>query len=551
MSTRRLSVVLTAAVVALIAQSAAAAGLTIAWDPNAETDIAGYVLKYGEQSRDYHVTLDAGRATTLTVEGLVAGRPYYFSVLAYAADGSTSVLAPELLAVATGTPAPLAGTARFTMAVDAEGRLATPLLRWSPAAGADAYQLRVGSSAGGADVVDTGALPTDSFTLPALPFDRTYYARIFTQQAGLWSFDAIAFKMPKTGGLARMLAPLDGASGVTSAQSFRWEAITQAEAYRFEIGTRSGVSDVVQSGETLRTAWTVASLPADTRLYARVSTKLAGYWYTHTIEFVSAPTAVFVYPSAGGSDISSAETFAWTAVTDAQAYRLEVGTAPGASDLVASGETRATTFPVEGLQPGQTLYARVSTRIKGVWQVNAMTFTTGFAARLTRPAAGNGADLGVGLAWTTILGAEGYALRLGTSAGAADLLDTGDLLGTELETPALPAGVEIFAHLSTRHGGEWRHADTSFTLAGAALTPTATLTGGAAGQLLTWTTISNAEAYRLYVGTTPGAQDLASSGEIQGTSFLVQTLPGGPAYVSLWTKADGLWNGTAATIAAR
>ncbi len=546
MSTRHLSVVLTTAVAALMAQSAAAAGLTLAWDPNAETDIAGYVVKYGEQPHDYHVTVDAGLATTLKVDGLVAGQRYYFTVLAYAADGTASVLAAELPAIASGPPPPLAGTAQFTMVRDGDGRLATPLLQWSLAAGAEAYHLRVGLSPGSAEVVDTQALPAAAFTLPALALDRTYYARIFTQQAGLWSFHEVAFKMPTTGTLARLLAPLDGARGVTSAQTFRWEPVAQAEAYRFEIGTRSSVSDVAQSGETQRTSWTVASLPAATRLYARVSTKLAGRWYTHTIEFVSAATAVFVYPTAGASDVSTAETFTWTGVTDAQAYRLEVGTAPGASDVVASGELRATTFAVQGLQPDQTLYARVSTRLNGVWQVEAVTFTTALTARLTRPA-GDGADLGAGLAWTTIRGAEGYALRLGTRAGAADLLDAGEGLDTTLETPALPAGTEIFARLSTRHGGEWRHRDTSFTLAGAALLPAAAGATGAAGSRLTWTPISNAEAYLLYVGTTPGAQDLASSGELQGTSFLV-TLPAGrTVYVSLWTKADGVWNGTAAT----
>ena len=466
MTSRRRAAFLTTALIAMTAHSAAAAGLTLAWDSNKEADIAGYVVKYGEQPHTYHATLDVGLATTVKVNGLVSGRPYYFTVLAYAADGSASVLATELLATAGAAAPPQATT--------------------------------------------------------------------------------------KAGAFARMVAPHDGARQVTSAQIFRWEPVAAAQAYRLEIGTRPGLSDVVNSGDTQRTWWSTRSLPADTRLYARLATKVDGLWHAHSIEFVTAPTAVFVYPYAGASDTSAEETFSWTGITGAQAYRLDVGTAPGASDLVESGDTTATTFAVTGLQPGQTLYARVSTRINDVWQVEAVTFTTAFAARLTRPVAGDGSDLGQGLAWTTILGAEAYALRLGTTPGGDDLLNSGEVQSQTLETPALPAGTPIYARLSTKHGGEWREQEMSFTLAGAALLVPAVEAGRPAstvGALLSWTPITNADAYSVYIGTEPGAKDLASTGEIQGTSFLTNTLPAGrTVYVSLWTKADGLWNGTAATL---
>ncbi|HVE51944.1 MAG TPA: fibronectin type III domain-containing protein [Ramlibacter sp.] len=547
MIARYRAALLTTALVALTAPSVLAAGLTLAWDRNVEPDIAGYVVKYGEQPHDYHATVDVGLATTVTVNGLVSGRRYYFTVLAYAADGSASVLAAELPATPGGAARALAGTAQFTMARAADGRLASPVLQWSTPAGAEGYQLRVGTTPGGNDVVDR-AVTTSAFTLPALPFDRTYYARILTQQAGGWSYAEVAFQVPQTGGIARLVAPLAGARQVTAAQSFRWTPVAQAQAYRFEIGTRDGLSDVVQSGETLGTGWRAASLPAATRLYARLSTKLEGLWYATSIEFVSAPTAVLVYPAAGAADVSAAETFVWTGVTDAQAYRLEVGTTPGASDLVASGDTTATSVAVTGLPAGQTLYARVSTRLTGGWQVDAVTFTTALAARLTRPAAGDGSDLGQGLAWTSILGAEAYTLQLGTTPGGADLLHSGEVQGQTLETPALPAGTPIYARLATKHGGQWRQQDTSFTLAGAALLAPAAGTP-ATGARLTWTPITNAEAYAVSLGTAPGGTDLGRSGDLQGTSYLAPPLPAGrTVYVSLWTKTDGLWNGTAATL---
>jgi hypothetical protein len=458
------------AFVALVARSAAAAGVTLAWDPNRETDIAGYVVKYGEQPRDYKVTVDAGNATTLKVDGLVDGKNYYFTILAYAADGSSSVLASEL-----------------------------PVL--------------VG-----------GLTPAAPPTAPKSP------------QAGI-------------------IAPLDRAENVTSAQIFRWERVAQAEAYRLQIGTRPGSGDVLNTGETLRTWWKTSSLPASSRLYARIFTKVGGKWSSSQIQFESAGKAMLVYPYLGASDASGYETFSWTGVTDAQAYRIDVGTRPDASDIVESGDITATTFQVKGLQPGATLYARVSTRVNDAWQVDAVTFTTSFSARLTTPASEE-SGLGASIAWTTIIGAEAYALSLGTTVGEQDLLNTGQVLSNDVETPSLPAGKEIFARISTLHGGEWRHRDSSFTLAGAALEVPAAGTidtaTGSPGQLLTWTTITNAEAYSMYVGTVPGAKDLAETGEVQGTSYLVKNLPAGrTVYVSLWTKADGVWNGTSATVTTR
>jgi hypothetical protein len=209
---------------------------------------------------------------------------------------------------------------------------------------------------------------------------------------------------------------------------------------------------------------------------------------------------------------------------------------------------------VNGLQPGQTLYARVYTLLKGVWEVDSVTFTTSLSARFTKPMAGDGSDLGQGMQWTTILGADSYYLRVGSGPGLKDFLDSGEVVRNDYETPSLPAGKEVFARIYTKYGGQWRQRDASMTLAGAALTsPSPDALNGTAkvdplGQLFTWTTISNAEAYYLYIGSEPGSKNLLDTGEIQGTTYLVKNLPVGQRiYVSIWTKANGVWNGTSST----
>ena len=139
---------------------------------------------------------------------------------------------------------------------------------------------------------------------------------------------------------------------MTSAQVFAWEQVANADAYVFSDRDRPGGRDVVDSGETNRTWWVADALPPGARLFARVRTRVGERWSSTDLSFESAPTARMVYPFEGASDISASERFVWSAVTGAQAYRLLVGTTAGRQDLGDSGETDATSFALQDIQPG-------------------------------------------------------------------------------------------------------------------------------------------------------------------------------------------------------
>jgi hypothetical protein len=63
--------------------SSYAASVTLAWDPNSESDLAGYRVLYGTSSGVYAQVLDAGNTTTAVVPNLTEGTTYYFVVKAY------------------------------------------------------------------------------------------------------------------------------------------------------------------------------------------------------------------------------------------------------------------------------------------------------------------------------------------------------------------------------------------------------------------------------------------------------------------------------------
>src|SRR2546426_5277368 len=104
-----------------------AAQVTLAWDPNTETDLAGYKLYYGLSSGSYPSSVDVGNLTSYTLSGLLEGQIYYFAVTAYNLSLGESGFSNEVSkALADVTPptvsltAPAAGaTVLGTMTVSA------------------------------------------------------------------------------------------------------------------------------------------------------------------------------------------------------------------------------------------------------------------------------------------------------------------------------------------------------------------------------------------------------------------------------------------------
>ena len=75
---------------------ACAIQITLAWDPNNEPDVAGYIVYYGSQSRYYDYDVDVGSYNSVTISGLAEEVIYYFAVTAYDAEGNESEFSTEI-----------------------------------------------------------------------------------------------------------------------------------------------------------------------------------------------------------------------------------------------------------------------------------------------------------------------------------------------------------------------------------------------------------------------------------------------------------------------
>ncbi len=81
--------------------AAAEGTITVAWDPNSEPDVVGYVIEHGESPELFTSEVDVGDQTTYTLSGLVPGGTYYIVVRAYNESGLQSARSAEVAGVAS------------------------------------------------------------------------------------------------------------------------------------------------------------------------------------------------------------------------------------------------------------------------------------------------------------------------------------------------------------------------------------------------------------------------------------------------------------------
>jgi hypothetical protein len=70
--------------------------VTLAWNPGTDSTIAGYNIYYGGASHTYTNKISVGKATSVTISGLVQGTTYYFAATTYSTSGLESALSSEL-----------------------------------------------------------------------------------------------------------------------------------------------------------------------------------------------------------------------------------------------------------------------------------------------------------------------------------------------------------------------------------------------------------------------------------------------------------------------
>ncbi|MBV8901040.1 MAG: fibronectin type III domain-containing protein, partial [Verrucomicrobia bacterium] len=91
----------------LPATAQTAQSVSLVWDANPESDVAGYRVHYGTSSGNYSQSVDVGNVTATTISNLAAGQTYYFVTTDYNTAGLESLPSNEVAyTVPTATPTP-------------------------------------------------------------------------------------------------------------------------------------------------------------------------------------------------------------------------------------------------------------------------------------------------------------------------------------------------------------------------------------------------------------------------------------------------------------
>jgi hypothetical protein len=121
------------------AATADAQTVTLAWNSNSESDLAGYVVQYGVEAGNPETNIDVGDVTSRQFSGLESGVTYYFRVVAYNTAGLESAPSTEVsYTPPVTTPPP------------------TPEPAPAPAPTLSSVSPAVGTTAGGTTITITG-----------------------------------------------------------------------------------------------------------------------------------------------------------------------------------------------------------------------------------------------------------------------------------------------------------------------------------------------------------------------------------------------------------
>jgi hypothetical protein len=166
------------------------------------------------------------------------------------------------------------------------------VITWNTVQDAQAYFLYVGTQIGLGNVHMSGEVSTTTYTIPNLQANKKYYLRLWTKKTGVWKFSDSSFS---TGtGLARLIMPADGSTGVPLFSNIRWHAIEDALGYFLVVGSEPGRNDIYNSNEltpdiTSRIAYGL--LPGQS-YYVRLWTRKADGWRYIDSQFTSSFTAL-------------------------------------------------------------------------------------------------------------------------------------------------------------------------------------------------------------------------------------------------------------------
>lgn len=428
---------------------------------------------------------------------------------------------------AVSNPSPLSGGTNVSL---------TPTLSWTAASGATSYDLYLGKVSSPPFMAATG---TPSYAPPALDVDTVYYWRIVPKNicaAGpsspTWTFRT-ACPPPVAAGTP---SPADAASGVLTASSLTWSAVTGATSYDVYLGTSA--SPVFASNVT-GTSYAPPSLTPSTTYYWKVVPKnqcgSAANCPVWSFRICDLPAVASTpAPSNGTVGVLTTSALSWTAVATAESYDVYFGT--GATPPLV-GNVSGTGYVPGTMAPSTTYYWKVVPKNPCGSAPDCPTWsfrTCDLPAAASSPSPTDGATgvlTGAVLSWAAVATADSYDVYFGTAATPPY---AGTVPGTSYPPPALaPSTTYYWKVVPKSDCGDaiacpvWSFRTCDLPAAASSPAPADGATSILLSATLTWSVVSSADSYDVYFGTSSSP---ALAGNVPGTTYVPSALSPSTTY---------------------
>ncbi|MEK9138978.1 MAG: fibronectin type III domain-containing protein, partial [Bacteroidota bacterium] len=204
---------------------------------------------------------------------------YYWRVNATNASGTSpySAVWSFITEAASPPPAPMLASPQN----GATGISTNPTLNWNAASGAASYRLQVSTDASFTTTVfDQSSITNTSQAVTGLVNNTPYYWRVNATNAigtspysAVWSFTTIV----ATPSAPTLASPSDGATGIATSPTLRWNASDGATSYRLQVSTNPSFTTIAFDQSLITSTSQVVTGLTNSRLYYwRVNATNAG-----------------------------------------------------------------------------------------------------------------------------------------------------------------------------------------------------------------------------------------------------------------------------------
>ncbi|MCX2679281.1 gliding motility-associated C-terminal domain-containing protein [Galbibacter sp. EGI 63066] len=542
------------------------------------TSATGYRLSVGTTSRGTDIidNLDVGSLTTLPVQ-LPEETEIFVNITPYNSAGDATACTEVSFTTERITAAPECTSLSLPIDGDTEISVNTNLI-WATSSSATGYQLSVGTTSGGTDIInnlDVGNVTDYSFTNP-LPKETDIYVNItpYNSVGDATACTEAHFTTEKTitaPSCTALAQPLDGATDVTINTNLQWATIASATGYRLSVGTTSEGTDIINNLDIGDLTTFPVQLPEETEIFVNITPynsagdAIACTEASFTTEkLTEAPECTtLIQPLDGDTDVAINTDIEWETSSSATGYRLSVGTSSGGTDIVDDLDVGDLTYYsfTNPLPEETTIYVNI-TPYNSVGDATACTETSFTTEKVIdtlecvtflQPLDGaTDVAIDIELQWTASEGADDYLLLVGTTPGGIDLVNTLIEEETFTLTEPLPEETTIYVSITPRQrspedeeSSRGCTTEISFTTEKLITIPDCTslkvpnnTIDIAVDTQLEWGDTSSAEGYRLTVGTEPGRGDIVEDLDVgnitsytfseplpENTQIYVQVIP--------------------------